>query len=401
MLFNNISKTANKFLFRKISGNNIIYNQCWEDPEIDKLCLELKPVDTMLVLTSAGCNILDYCLEGVKRIHAVDINYRQNALLEFKMVMIEQCDYEIFFKFFGKGRIDKPEIIFHQSIRPHLPQTAQKYWDKNIKLFDSKRKHSFYHSTTSGNFARLANFISRRLLGLNKSINQLTEATSLKEQAAIYDTIEPHIFSPLLKSLWVFQCLSNLIGVPAQQLNLLNTQYPGKARQFVQDSLRYVMTQTHLKKDNYFWLVYLLGEYTPNCCPAYLKENNFNQLKKLNIRNIIQLHNSSVLDFLKTHTGEINKFVLLDHMDWLSHGKSRAILQEQWNVILKKSAPQARILFRSGGLNIDWMNDISVYHKEKKQPLFDCIQFNPELSQRLHMADRVHTYGSFYVADVL
>jgi len=34
----------------------------------------------MLVITSAGCNVLDYALLAPKRIHAVDANPRQTAL---------------------------------------------------------------------------------------------------------------------------------------------------------------------------------------------------------------------------------------------------------------------------------------------------------------------------------
>ena len=36
------------------------------------------------MLTSAGCNALDYLLDGPAEIHAVDVNFRQNALLELK-----------------------------------------------------------------------------------------------------------------------------------------------------------------------------------------------------------------------------------------------------------------------------------------------------------------------------
>ena len=396
MNFNNF---LNNLLFRKMHGSNIIYNQCWEDPRLDKACLQLKKSDTMLVLTSAGCNVLDYMLAGVKKIHAVDVNYRQNALLELKIIMIEKLDYEIFFKFFGNGRIAEPNKIYRQSIRAFLSTSSQEFWDKNIKLFDEKRRRGFYYSTTSGFFAWIANCTYRKLLNLDGLINALTRADSLEEQKKIYLQIEPYVFTKIFKFIWGLPAILNLTGVPAPQLNLINSQYPGGISQFIQDIMRHVMTKTHLKRDNYFWLVYLLGEYTHDCCPSYLKQENFHILKNMDLRKTIQLHDKSVSDFMSSYTGKIDKFVLLDHMDWLCRPAHQTILAEQWKLILKKAASNSIILFRSAGMNIDWMNQVNITHKNKTQPLFDLLNFNVDLAKQLHALDRVHTYGSFYVVE--
>jgi hypothetical protein len=71
-------------------GKNLVYNTCWEDPALDRTALQLTENDTVLVITSAGCNALDYVLAGAGRIHAVDMNFRQNALLELKKAAIKQ-----------------------------------------------------------------------------------------------------------------------------------------------------------------------------------------------------------------------------------------------------------------------------------------------------------------------
>jgi S-adenosylmethionine-diacylglycerol 3-amino-3-carboxypropyl transferase len=44
---------------------------------VDRQALDLRSDDTMLVITSAGCNVLDYALPGPTRIHAVDADPRQ------------------------------------------------------------------------------------------------------------------------------------------------------------------------------------------------------------------------------------------------------------------------------------------------------------------------------------
>ena len=104
---------------------------------------------------------------------------------------------------------------------------------------------------------------------------------------------------------------------------------------------------------------------------------------------------------MKSFDGKIDKFILLDHMDWLSTPKEAPILQEQWQYIIDKAASGGKILFRSGGINVDWMKHISISCQATKTPLFESLRFNSELSHALHALDRVHTYGSFYVADVI
>jgi len=62
-----------------------MFNDAREDPRIDRIALQLCPSDRLMVITSAGCNVLDYLLAGVEHIDAVDINPFQNALLELKI----------------------------------------------------------------------------------------------------------------------------------------------------------------------------------------------------------------------------------------------------------------------------------------------------------------------------
>ena len=49
-------------IFNAIYSRSMAYNTCWEDPAVDRRALQLTPDDTMLVITSAGCNVLDYAL---------------------------------------------------------------------------------------------------------------------------------------------------------------------------------------------------------------------------------------------------------------------------------------------------------------------------------------------------
>ena len=55
---------AHDLLFKTIHQRYLIYNMCWEDPRIDRQLLGLDRDSQVVVLTSAGCNALDYLLDA-------------------------------------------------------------------------------------------------------------------------------------------------------------------------------------------------------------------------------------------------------------------------------------------------------------------------------------------------
>ena len=55
-------------IFNAVYGRSLVYNTCWEDPAVDRRALSITPDDTILAITSAGCNILDYALCAPRRI---------------------------------------------------------------------------------------------------------------------------------------------------------------------------------------------------------------------------------------------------------------------------------------------------------------------------------------------
>src|SRR5271156_4185871 len=137
--------------FRLVHQHNLVYNTCWEDPRLDRQALNLGPDDTLLVITSAGCNALDYALLGPRHIHAVDMNPRQNALLELKLAGIRELDFETFFDLFGRGRHPDARWIYRSELRKNRAHFSRMYWDWRIDYFSARAKRgSFYFYGTSG-----------------------------------------------------------------------------------------------------------------------------------------------------------------------------------------------------------------------------------------------------------
>jgi len=71
-----------QWLFNQIHARNLIYNQCWEDPVIDKRALNIGSKDRIVMIPSVGCNALDYLLSRPERIDCADLNPNQTALLD-------------------------------------------------------------------------------------------------------------------------------------------------------------------------------------------------------------------------------------------------------------------------------------------------------------------------------
>jgi S-adenosylmethionine-diacylglycerol 3-amino-3-carboxypropyl transferase len=392
-----ISEWVSGRVFRFVHGNNLVYNTCWEDPRLDRQALELTSHDRLLVITSAGCNALDYLLAGAGHVYAVDMNPRQNALLELKASAIRNLEYPQFFEMFGHGRLPGIEGIYAAKLRSSLSSVSRKYWDHCIKFFDHPKK-SFYFRGTSGAFAHMIGSYVQRVARCKKQILELLETQSLAEQQELYPKLKEKIWSKTLQFAMNRDTTLSMLGVPKAQRKQIDEQYPGGIVKFVEDSLDAVFSKIPLQ-DNYFWRVYITGSYTPSCCPEYVKPHNFEKLRESGLDRLT-ISTDSVEGFLRKHTGQISRFVLLDHMDWLSDHYF-PLLESEWQAILNRAAPKTRILWRSGGLRTEFLNDVTVRHGGRKVLLPELLTFHTELTQRLHQLDRVHTYGSFYVADLV
>lgn len=378
---------AHDFLFKAIHQRYLIYNMCWEDPRIDRQLLDLQPDSKLVVLTSAGCNALDYLLDDPTEIHAVDVNPRQNALLQLKMALIAGADFDDLERMFRRGAHPRFQEIY-QSIRPRLPAYAAAFWDRKIGYFDpANRKRSFYYHGTCGAVAWL---VSRQLLKSGRKLRHylfdLLDARTLAEQRELYEKIEPALWGRF--STWLLRQPTALamLGVPRPQIRLIQQQYPGGIIGYVSDKLHHVLTEV-LIHDNYFWRAYLTGSYTESCCPNYLLEEHFPRLRE-NLERV-QTHDTTVSDFLRTHPGEYSHFVLLDHQDWLAWHQPQA-LEEEWRLILTNSRPGSRILLRSAGGDLSFLPDWAQ----------SALRFFPALTEPLHLQDRVGTYGSLHFAEV-
>ena len=249
-------------------------------------------------------------------------------------------------------------------------------------------------------FAWLINQYVDRKPGCREAVEQLLAAGCLEEQREIFERhqLVEVLCTPLIKWFLRRDTTLAMLGVPRAQRRQLDETYPGGIVQFIVDRVTEVFTKLPVR-DNYFWRVYLTGEYSPDCCPDYLTQESLTRLQG-GLADRITTHTDTVLGFLQDHPGTISRFVLLDHMDWLWNC-APDVLADEWDAMFARAAPGARAIWRSAGFSVDFVNQLKLDLEGRPRTVSEFLSYRKTLAEELHERDRVHTYGSFWIADFL
>ena len=150
------------------------------------------------MITSAGCNALDYLLDGPAEIHSIDVNFRQNALLELKLAMIRRGHFGDLFEMFGIGSHCEYKKVY-RSVHRDLPDFARKFWDVRMNFFDpGGLKKSFYYHGTSGAAAWImGGALFKSKPNIKNFAPCLLDADSVEQQREVYALLEPRIWGGL------------------------------------------------------------------------------------------------------------------------------------------------------------------------------------------------------------
>jgi S-adenosylmethionine-diacylglycerol 3-amino-3-carboxypropyl transferase len=102
---------------------------------MDQRVFDLGEQDHVVTIASAGCNALDYIIEGAM-VTAVDFNSCQIALTELKKVVCLHCEYDVFFEIFSKSNMAILKELYPK-LRPHLSAPSAEFWDDGVNTIKS------------------------------------------------------------------------------------------------------------------------------------------------------------------------------------------------------------------------------------------------------------------------
>jgi S-adenosylmethionine:diacylglycerol 3-amino-3-carboxypropyl transferase len=237
---------------------------------MDHRVFNLTEEDHVITIASAGCNVLDYIIEGAQ-VTAVDFNSCQIALTELKKVAILNLDYDSFFEIFSKSNMKLLREVYNSKLRPSLSPPSAEYWDTAVHT-----TKSFMYSGTSGKMAYILMRYMMPLFGLGFIRRELEKGTTSKEQ--LQKLIANNSYS-IRAVAWI---MDNILlrggccfaGVPERQM-ALGLHRPNNLAMVIER----VFFKTDLINDNYFYAGYILGYYKPNNCPRYLQRENYPKMK--------------------------------------------------------------------------------------------------------------------------
>jgi S-adenosylmethionine-diacylglycerol 3-amino-3-carboxypropyl transferase len=377
----------------KLSFGGFVYNQIWEDPEVDAEALQLDADSRIMTISSGGCNVLNYLARGVASIDAVDLNENHLHLLKLKLAALRHFPtHDDFFAFFGKAKDPENVRRYETYLRPNLDEDAISHWEGG-KVRRSLRRERFryferglYKYASMGAFLRFMNGVARRK-GMEPS--RLLDCKTLEEQEDVFKTeIAPFFEMRVVKGLVKLPFLLHGLGVPPRQFQAFkNDAVDGSLLEEYRLRVKRLATQFPIQ-DNYFAWQAFGGQYDHNkrqAIPEYLKAENFELLK----RNVdrVRTHLISMNGFLQSQApGSLNRFVMLDAQDWMEPHQ----IADLWQHIASVAQPNSRIIFRSGAAS-------SPVETALPPELKGRVKYEQEISNRLFQRDRSAIYGGFHL----
>lgn len=161
---------------------DLLFGSSWEDPTSDQRALAIKPGETLMTVTSGGCNTLTLLLENPGKIYAVDINPSQSYLLELKRAAVRQLSYEDLRAFLGFTPSMNRIETFH-AIMGELTEGARRYWSSHQEAV----RRGVIHAGKYESFVRLFSGVVRTIQG-RRRIEGLFSCRSVPEQQTYFDT---------------------------------------------------------------------------------------------------------------------------------------------------------------------------------------------------------------------
>lgn len=273
-------------------NNEYIYAFTWEDARVDSRLLKITDDDVILAITSAGDNILSYCLEKPKRVHAVDLNPAQNHLLELKVAAFRSLQYQDVWKLFGEGKHENFQKLLLEHMSPHLSSQAFDYWLHVGPSAFTPTGKGLYFTGGSRHALQLVSWLGS-LLGIRNDMRKMCTAQTLNEQREIWGKRVRRVLLSQLLAYFVVgseRFLWKALGVPGEQRAMIEEDYkrqsdrgdvdfrpsgvrPGEIGgkngghaiwNYAVQTLDPVVNNTLVSEDNHYYLLCMLGKL-PHC----------------------------------------------------------------------------------------------------------------------------------------
>jgi S-adenosylmethionine-diacylglycerol 3-amino-3-carboxypropyl transferase len=365
-----------------------VYNQIWEDPDVDLEALDLKPEHRVLTIASGGCNVLNYLAADPRQIVAVDLNPNHIALTRLKLLALKNLpDYETFFRFFGHANDKANRAAYDTYLRRALDDDTREYWEKNRPL-RGRRINMFgknlYRYGLLGRFIGILHVVAK-LHG--KKLEPILAARTPEEQRRLFERdIAPLFDYKSIKLLSKSPVSLYAIGIPPAQYDELVAS--GDPVAVLRERVERLACDFPINENYFAWQAFGRGYDVEHkeAVPDYLRRETYDMIRTRTGK--VEVHHASLTDFLEAQAPQsLHRYVLLDAQDWMNKDQITALWRE---IDRTADARDARVIFRTAGPDSPLPNKLPA---EVLAPW----QYLEAESRRWHAKDRSSIYGGFHV----
>jgi S-adenosylmethionine-diacylglycerol 3-amino-3-carboxypropyl transferase len=350
---------------------DILYAQCWEDPEMDRKAFGIKAGDRVFSITSGGCNAMAFLIDDPAEVICLDMNRFQNFLLSIKLRAFQTLTYDETLEFFGVSP-SKRRLEYYDRIKPLLPEEEQLYWSN--KKDDISR--GIIHCGKYERYMHLLQRIFRFLIG-KKIIADLFNSSEQEERRALFEKKWDNFRWRLFCRIFLSRTFATFLFDKSFYKYLDNEFSFDK---YYRSAVKRAVTELPVQ-ENYFLAYILLGNYFKDNLPPYLKKENYNLIRNRVAR--IKIVTSGCLDYLRSLPPEtLSKYNFTNIFEWLS--------LEEFALLLTETIRTAK-----DGAILTYRNHLVT----RNRPESIAAQIIPDdtLSLQLHEMDRSFIYKAYVV----
>ena len=366
----------------KVDFSLIRYSQCWEDTEILLESLDINEKDVCFGILSAGDNVFSMLAENPEKVVALDISFPQIALAKLKREIFKSFSYKEMLEFIGV-KISSKRIEMYEKIKVNLEEDVKNYWDFNKEAIENGIIHI-------GKFEKFFKIFREKILPFvhnKKRIEKLLEKKSRQERIEYYDRHWNNFRWKLMFKLFFSKYIVGKLGRDKEFFRYAEKNISEEMK----ERSRYALCELPPHENPYICYI-LTGNYRLEHLPYFLREENFENIKKnLHKLEIVQ---NSVEEYLDGIDFKINKFNLSDIFEYMSLENYRRLMKKiydnadnnailtYWNLIVERNSSKLESV-------------------EEKRNIKNNFQRLEKFDKRLHEKDKTFFYTDFVVEKVI
>jgi S-adenosylmethionine-diacylglycerol 3-amino-3-carboxypropyl transferase len=358
----------------QVLAGELRYSRVWEDHALVEHGLAVKPTDDVLMIASAGCNVLNLLLHEPRRIVAVDLNPSQTALLELKIAAIQRLDHTGFLELLGLAR-GRP-LVRYDAVRRLLSPATREWWDSNTWMLAHGVERTGRLDQFIGDFHRY--HVAR--IHPKELIDRLFSTRDPLDRQQLVDR---ELLTPeFIRAFLTYFTRESLAGRGRHPTQFQYVERTDVAEWFLR-RLRWACTALPVR-GNFYLERFLRGECAdPAWRAPYLQPENYERLRALVPR--VQVATTDLESYLADRPAPFTKAALSDVFEYMSQ-------REAANTFAALSDAMPR-----GGRLAYWNLFVP---RESPVSLRDRIRSLPRLSHALWRRDRSWFYSAFRVDEV-